>query len=616
MILILKRTLSQNSLTGYIPNELGSLKSMYTLNLVGNKLSGGIPPLLAKSLYFSSFQFDEANKNVTDPFSNPAGVADTIMNVYKTIGYVIAGIVLLVILCLFSICIRGRMRRAKLNKQMQQLPRPPSHYPTVANAGHVNVYQQQPVVYNQPIATPIHHNGNHMYNQQNVLPIPQQPNNVSVNSNNTLLNRPPDSRISSNSNLNTMVQSATQSTMYDVRLSILKKIAGSGGVGNVYLAVYDQKQAVAKIPIDPEHENLVYEESRLMSKLRSPWTVESLAFMADAMIVIPDQPDGRRTALIIEFMNLGSFSTYLTPEVPLNLKDDYHLVNSKTLELLIQVARGLEFMHSNSFVHLDLKPDNILLHKTGTSVIAKLSDFGSTRPNGSEDAVFQTKGYIPPEARYSPKKTEKYDIYAFGNILINVLTKSNVNVWWGFDKAWTEKEVYLRQYITNHTVLNIIMACIQDDPNLRLSSADLVMRLSACQQGDFEVVPIAIENSKIPNSVMLQPPSPANAFASSNSSTPFKCTAGEFLFKQLELRSPISWNQFQESFKTKFVPDQAFDFDRLKLKIKPVANQVTSKSISYNLFNDVSPLGYDEDEEAWIEQMLEEISLLMEEYHP
>ncbi|KAI8900144.1 kinase-like domain-containing protein [Globomyces pollinis-pini] len=390
------------------------------------------------------------------------------------------------------------------------------------------------------------------------------------------------------------------STMYDVRLAILKKITGSGGVGNVYLAVYDQKQAVAKIPIDSEHENLVYEESRLMSKLRSPWVVESLAFMSDAMILIPGLPDCRRTALIIEFMNLGSFSKYLTVEPVFNLKT-----------LLIQVAKGIEFMHSNSFVHLDLKPDNILLHQTNTTLIAKLSDFGSTQPIGSEEGVFQTKGYIPPEARFSTIKTEKYDIYAFGNILINVLTRSNVNVWWGFDKSWSSKRDYLKKFVRNNVVVDLIMACIHDDPQSRPTATDLVLKLSSLEQRDFEPLQLMVENSRLSH-LGLQ--GTTSQFKSTFSSSPYQMTAGEFLFKQLELKSPTPWNQFQQSFKNTLVPDSEFDFERLKKQIKPRANLVSSSSVSNTVFKTVSPLLDGDLEEVWIEDMLDEIDSLVKEF--
>ena len=48
------------------------------------------------------------------------------------------------------------------------------------------------------------------------------------------------------------------------------------------------------------------------------------------------------------------------------------------MEVLIQVATGLQFAHENGLIHRDLKPSNILMkeNQANNSFIAKISDFG------------------------------------------------------------------------------------------------------------------------------------------------------------------------------------------------------------------------------------------------
>ncbi|KAJ2984621.1 hypothetical protein HDV02_001022, partial [Globomyces sp. JEL0801] len=70
-----------------------------------------------------------------------------------------------------------------------------------------------------------------------------------------------------------MTSMVDESVLFDSRLVIRKKMAGSGGCGQVYKAKYANKDAVAKIPILEAHEQLIYDESQVMRKLSSPWTV-------------------------------------------------------------------------------------------------------------------------------------------------------------------------------------------------------------------------------------------------------------------------------------------------------------------------------------------------------
>ncbi|KAJ2984465.1 hypothetical protein HDV02_001091, partial [Globomyces sp. JEL0801] len=51
-----------------------------------------------------------------------------------------------------------------------------------------------------------------------------------------------------------------------MRLVIKKKMAGSGGCGQVFWATYAGKEAVAKIPLEKKHEILIYNESRIMKE--------------------------------------------------------------------------------------------------------------------------------------------------------------------------------------------------------------------------------------------------------------------------------------------------------------------------------------------------------------
>ena len=60
--------------------------------------------------------------------------------------------------------------------------------------------------------------------------------------------------------------------------------------------------------------------------------------------------------------------------------------------MLYELSSGLQYIHSNNFVHLDLKPSNILITKSGS---LKIADFGMSLIISSEGIVGSLSPAIP-----------------------------------------------------------------------------------------------------------------------------------------------------------------------------------------------------------------------------
>lgn len=113
--------------------------------------------------------------------------------------------------------------------------------------------------------------------------------------------------------------------------------------------------------------------------------------------------------IIMEYVDGVTLTEFIAthPEF-FNDKDD-------TGRLLSQLLDAVEYLHSHQVVHLDLKPDNIMITRIGNDV--KIIDLGFCYTDSFQDTTGGTESFASPEQFNGGTVDERSDIFAIGRIL-------------------------------------------------------------------------------------------------------------------------------------------------------------------------------------------------------
>ena len=92
------------------------------------------------------------------------------------------------------------------------------------------------------------------------------------------------------------------------------------------------------------------------------------------------------------------------------------------LQILLQVARPMDYVHSHNVVHKDLKPENIVITESGS---VKIIDFGTATLHNKiheNDVIVGTPEFMSPEQLRGDIVGPQGDIYAIGVIAYMMFT--------------------------------------------------------------------------------------------------------------------------------------------------------------------------------------------------
>ena len=196
---------------------------------------------------------------------------------------------------------------------------------------------------------------------------------------------------------------------------IVRELHGSSR-SHIYLAVDIESDATVtlKIPSIDLRDDPVYLKRFLMEE----WVARRID---SPHVLKPSPPSRKRNFLyaVTEYIDGQTLTQWMIDNPAPSLETVRDIVE--------QIAKGLRAFHRKEMLHQDLRPDNIMIDKTGT---VKIIDFGSTaikgvaeaEPSGVRDDILGTVQYTAPEYFLGEAATSRSDLFSLGVITYQMLT--------------------------------------------------------------------------------------------------------------------------------------------------------------------------------------------------
>ncbi len=303
-----------------------------------------------------------------------------------------------------------------------------------------------------------------------------------------------------------MTQARTLNNRYELQSKI-----GDGGMAAVYKALDLKLNRIVALKIlrdsyasDPQFLARFKREAQQAASLNHPNIVR----------VFDVGDDGDIHYIVMEYVEGQSLKEVIQAEAP--------MPTARALEIGAEICDAIGYSHSTGLIHRDIKPQNILMDRSGR---VKVTDFGIAK---STNAVTLTEAgitlgtvhYFSPEQAKGQPVLPQSDIYSIGIVLFEMLTGQIP-----FDsdnpvalamKHIDERPPSLRRYNPQvpAVVEQIVLRTLAKDPIQRYPTAEALARAlrgveAQAEQGTMAVRPATpLPN---PNQTQVRRPAPAPA---------------------------------------------------------------------------------------------------------
>ncbi|WMV23722.1 hypothetical protein MTR67_017107 [Solanum verrucosum] len=278
-------------------------------------------------------------------------------------------------------------------------------------------------------------------------------------------------------------------------------LIGEGSSGSVYKGILSSRTVVAIKVLELENEQVCKRfdtECEVMRNVRHRNLVSVITTCSSDYI----------RAFVLQFMSNGSLENWL-------YKEDRHLNLHQRVTVMLDAAMAVEYLHHGHvtpIVHCDLKPANVLLDE---DMVAHVGDFGISKILAISKSVAYTEtlgtlGYIAPEYGSEGIVSTSGDVYSYGIMLMEVLTKrrptdeeicnGNLNLRKWIIQSFSgsmmdvvdvnlfseEEQITSKSEICIASMIELGLDCTKETPESRVTMKEVVKRLHKIKNAFLE----------------------------------------------------------------------------------------------------------------------------------
>ena len=254
----------------------------------------------------------------------------------------------------------------------------------------------------------------------------------------------------------------------------LQELINSGGMAEIWLATDERQKAYA---LRRMHDRFRF---NLLQRRRFVRGAEILSKIGDHDKIIGYVEHGKikgQLYLLMEYVEASNLKELYTSQDPILLEN--------VAQILIDMAEALEHMHENGFMHLDFKPENVLVTRNAS---IRLVDFDLAqqipeKPLKPAKKNPGTPAYMAPEQLLGEPIGARVDIFSYGVAAYELLT--NQKPFPGDSPAEILKKqlnrgdfVAPRDYNPDlpAAMEKVILRCLERDPDRRYPFVGLMSR--------------------------------------------------------------------------------------------------------------------------------------------